>query len=60
MPESNDQFKVDQKMAEVIDMMVGNWSRMYKGLIREDFTEDQAMSLVRAHIYSLHSGKSEE
>lgn len=42
----------DQNMSLMSDMYTATWARMYRNLMSEDFTEIQAIELVKTYILS--------
>lgn len=46
--------KLDQCKAEIGEVLPGMWWVLYQGCMREGFTEQQAMDLVRAYIEAPH------
>lgn len=49
--------KMDQGMAMLADTMPPHWKRMFDNLVREGFTPEQSMAIVRTYVHGLAGGK---
>ncbi len=51
--------KYDQASAFIAEAMPPFWRQLFDGCVKEGFSEDQALQLVKAHLFASAGGKLE-